>query len=85
MRFQKPFPAKLRVVFQDETRIYNLAEEATKDMAAGVLPIKVFKPPETRAERIKWLTWRTSSRGNEMGTPAQRMGYKEKLDAFWRN
>lgn len=85
IRFQTPFPAKLRVFFQDETRIYNSAEEATKDLAARGLPIKAFKPPETWAERIKRLTWRTSSRGNETGAPAQRAGYKEKLDVFRRN
>lgn len=46
-QFQTPFPAKLRVFFQEQTRIYCSAEEATKDMATRGLPVKAFKPPET--------------------------------------
>lgn len=34
IRFQTPFQVKLRVFYKGETRIYNTAEEATKDMAA---------------------------------------------------
>lgn len=61
-------------------------EEATKDMAARVLPVKVFKPPDTWAERIKRLIWCTSPRGNEPETTGpHNTGYKEKLDTFRRN
>lgn len=84
IRFQTPFPARLRVFFQDETRVYSSAEEATKDMAARGLQVKAFKPPETWAERIKRLTWHTASSGNNSESSGPRPGYKEKLDAFRR-
>lgn len=84
IRFQTPFPARLRVFFQDETKLYNSAEEATVDMAAKGLPVKVFKPPESWEEKIKRLTWHTSLRGKDVETAAARTGYKEKLDAFRR-
>ncbi|KAK1884864.1 LINE-1 type transposase domain containing protein 1 [Dissostichus eleginoides] len=84
IRFQTPFPAKLRVFFQDGTRIYGSAEEATKDMAAKGLPV-VFKPPETWVERIKRLSWSAVSRGRETETPASRTGFKEKLETFRRS
>lgn len=60
IQFQTPFPAKLRIFYQEENRTYFSAEEATKDMAERSLPVKVFKPLEMWVERIKWLSWRTS-------------------------
>ncbi|GAA6235639.1 uncharacterized protein LOC106533463 [Lates japonicus] len=33
IRFQTPFPAKSRVFYEGEIRVYNTAEEATTDMA----------------------------------------------------
>ncbi|XDV19595.1 hypothetical protein PO909_025041 [Leuciscus waleckii] len=32
IRFQTPYPFKLRVFYEDETRVYHTAHEATKDM-----------------------------------------------------
>lgn len=84
IRFQTPFPAKLRVFYQEETRIYCSAEEATKDMVERGLPVKVFKSPETWVERIKRLSWRSAPRGKETETPEPRTGFKEKLDVFRR-
>lgn len=46
IRFQTPFPAKLRVFYPDATRVYNTAEEATKDLA--VFPVTVIQTPGTQ-------------------------------------
>lgn len=44
IRFQTPFPVRLRVFYEVETRIYNSVEEATRDMAARGLRVEVIKP-----------------------------------------
>ncbi|RXN14948.1 putative transposase element L1Md-A101/L1Md-A102/L1Md-A2 [Labeo rohita] len=50
IKFQTPFPAKLRVFFPDVTRVYNTAEEARKDLAVRGFPITVIQPPGTLME-----------------------------------
>lgn len=82
IQFQTLFPAKLRIFYQEETRIYCSMAEATKDMAERGLLVKVFKPPETWVEKIKQLSWRTSPRGKETETLGSHAGFKEKLDVF---
>ncbi|CAL9691046.1 unnamed protein product [Knipowitschia caucasica] len=67
IRFQTPFPAKLRVFYQDGVKLYNSAEDATKDMRERGFPVTVYKPPETLLSRIKKLTWDTVER--KRGTP----------------
>lgn len=64
IKFQTPFPAKLRVFFPDAIRVYNTAEEATKDLADRGFPITVIQPPGTLMERIQRLTWRTAGKKN---------------------
>lgn len=56
IHFQTPFPAKLRVFYEGEIRIYNTAEEATTYMVRRRLKVSVVKPTESRLERIKRLT-----------------------------
>lgn len=84
IRFQTPFPAKLRVFFQDETRLYSSAEEATKEMAERGLPVTVYKPTESAVERIRRLAWNRVPGGREAEGAIPRQGYKEKLDVYRR-
>lgn len=58
IRFQTPFPARLRVFYDGGTCTYDSAEEATKDMAEGGYQVKVVEPTEDVMEKIKHLTWR---------------------------
>lgn len=87
LRFQTPFPAKLRVFYEEETCVYDSAAEATKDMARRGLPVTVYKPPQSWSDRIKSLMWSTPrppKRGvNSSEDP--RLGYKKKLEAFKKN
>ncbi|XP_034051425.1 uncharacterized protein LOC117532224 [Thalassophryne amazonica] len=83
--FQTLFPARLRVNYTDETKIYNTVEEATADMSSRGYAVNVVKSPETALEQLKQLTWRRV-RGAERRTANRRRdpGYKEKLRAFKR-
>lgn len=86
LRFQTPFPARMRVFYEGETCLYNSAQEATKDMVRRGLPVTIYKPPTSCADRVKNLMWRKSrsSGGGEQQPEAQRDGFKKKLDAFRR-
>lgn len=84
VRFQTPFPAKLRVFYEGETVIYNTAEEATKDMITRGFQVTAIKSVEDAVERIKRLTWR-QSRAPSGGRRADiRPGYIQRLQAFRR-
>lgn len=83
IRFQTPFPAKLRVFYEGETRVYNTATEATKDMAERGFQVKVIKPATDLSEKIQRLMWhRAETRDKPEGTTM--LGYKQRLQAFRR-
>lgn len=82
IKFQTPFQAKLRVFFPDAIRVYNTAEEATKDLADRGFPITVIQPPGTLMERIQSFTWRTAGQKAERGSTRDKPNYKEKLQSF---
>lgn len=79
------FPAKLRVFYEGEIRVYNSAEEVTTDMVRRGLQVTVVKPTESGLERIMRLTWQV--RRAEKGQVPREVdpGYKQKLNAFRRN
>ncbi|RXN04046.1 putative transposase element L1Md-A101/L1Md-A102/L1Md-A2 [Labeo rohita] len=84
IRFQTPYPAKLRVFYEGETMLYNSAEEATKDMKARGLQVDVIRPQQTLLERLQHRTW-TTKRGR--GTPGETTSapeYVERLKSFRR-
>lgn len=85
IRFQTPFPAKMRIFFQDGLKTFESAAEATKEMAARGLQVKVVKAPESVEERIKRLTWRKTSGGGEAEESEPRISYKERLKAYRRS
>ncbi len=68
IRFQTPFPARLRVFYWEETCIYNTAEEAMKDMAMRGLRVTVVKPELDREDQTADLAnrlrkdWRKQGR-----------------------
>lgn len=47
IRFQTPYPAKMRVFYNDGVRLYQDAAEATRDMAARGLPVTVITSAAT--------------------------------------
>lgn len=82
IRFQTPFPARMRIFYEGETCLYNSAEEATKDMVKRGLPVATYKPPTSWADRINNLMW--SRTRAPKGDPQQREGFKKKLNSFRR-
>ena len=85
IRFQTPFPARLRVFYEGETCLYSSAEEATKDMARRGLQVTVVKPTESGLDRIKRLTWQQVSRAKDKSSKETEPGFKQKLQSFKRN
>ncbi|KAL7854778.1 hypothetical protein SRHO_G00169680 [Serrasalmus rhombeus] len=57
IRFQTPFPARLRVFYKLGTVIYNSVKEATADMAERGTPVTVLKSPKSLLDQIHQLTW----------------------------
>lgn len=86
IRFQTPFPARMRVFHEGETCLYNSAEEATKDMVKRGLSVTIYKPPMSWADRVTNIMWRKipSPRGAEEHPEVPRDGFKKRLDAFRR-
>jgi len=82
IRFQTPFPARLRVFYEEGIVVYGSAEEATDDMAKRGLPVSVIKHPDSLLERIQRITWRTSKRPGTRDRAGRNVNYKEKLEAF---
>lgn len=84
IRFQTPFPAKMRVFYPEGTVIYGSVEEATSDMAKRGLPVTVIKRPETFLEQIRHLSWRTARRARGQVNKDRTRDFKERLQAFRR-
>ena len=85
IRFQTPFPAKLRVFYEDGVRLYQTAEEATTNMKDRGLPVNVITPKESLAEQLSHFTWETvgGPRQRETGE-GQEKSIRERLRAFRR-
>lgn len=83
IRFQTPFPARLRVFFEGETCVYNSTEEATKDKARRGFQVTVVKPTESGLGRIKRLTWQASHTETEPGFKQKLQPFKLRFDGHW--
>lgn len=82
IRFQTPFPARLRVYYKEGTVTYSSAEAATADMAKRGIPVTVRKNPASLLEQINQLTWRPSGkRGRREDTSAVH-DVRERLQRF---
>ena len=84
IRFQTPFPARLRVHYKEGTVTYNSAEAATEDMAARGIPVTVLKNPTSLLDQISQLTWRPSGRRGNRENLSTKHGFKEILLRFRR-
>lgn len=81
IRFQTPF----RVFYEGETRLYNSAAEATKDMVEKGFQVHIVKSAEDPMEKMQRWMWRSiQARGRKDQPEASSLGYKEKLQAFRR-
>ncbi|KAI4896998.1 hypothetical protein NFI96_008863 [Prochilodus magdalenae] len=93
IRFQTPFPAKLRVFYEDGVKVYQTATEATRDMVKRGLAVKVVHTSPTLLEEIERLfAWQVTEKrgrgkkGKLCGLPEEHSVpmYKEKLHSFRR-
>ena len=85
IRFQTPFPAKLRVFYQGETCIYNSAAEATADMAERGFQVRIIKPAEDPLEKMQRRMWRCTRERARQNHTQTFSGFKEKLQTFRRS
>lgn len=94
IKFQTPYPAKLRVFYGDETCLYQTETEATSDMASRGLPVKVIRPSVSSYQwELRLLSsWQVAG-DQEAVTPSDthpqedeepRQRFKEKLQEFRR-
>ena len=85
IRFQTPFPAKLRVYYEDGTRLYQTVDEATTDMNKRGLPVRVTKSKERLAEQLARYAWKVVGGSEPQGAEDVReQGIREKLRIFRR-
>lgn len=86
IRFQTPFPYKLRVFYEKGTRLYQSAEEATTDMIARGMPVTKIKTRESLAEQLARTAWTVvggQQRRDDEETREQAI--REKLQAYRRS
>lgn len=85
IRFQTPFPAKLLVFYEDGTRLYRTAEEATADMKERGLPVNVTTPRVSLTEQLLRCTWETAGGARRRETGEEReKSIRERLRPFKR-
>lgn len=84
IRFQTPFPAKLRA-YDGETVLYGSAEEATRDMVNRGFKVTIINAnPMTLLEQVQRLTWRTVKKTRRRADAPKVPTYQDKLKAFRR-
>lgn len=76
IKFQTPYPARMRVFYEDGTRLYQSASEATRDMATRGYPITVVRPPvDPDQQEIQRLSaWQTAGRQRDTREVVQPAG-----------
>ncbi|KAL7872495.1 hypothetical protein SRHO_G00074780 [Serrasalmus rhombeus] len=85
VRYQTPFPAKLRVFYEDGTPLYHTAEEATTDMKDRGFPVKVTTSRESLAEQLSRSTWTTVGElRKRRQTEERESNIRERLRTFRR-
>ncbi|CAL1571318.1 unnamed protein product [Knipowitschia caucasica] len=84
IRFQTPFPARLRVHYSEGMVTYNSAQEATEDMVKRGLSVNLVKGHTTLLEQIKQRMWQSYGKKVNKGGMAQMPSFREKLQAFRR-
>lgn len=85
IRFQTPFPAKLRVFYDGETQLYQTVEEATADMNRRGLAVRKTTSRESLAEQLSRTAWEVAGRPERRETgEAQLRDIRDKLRVFRR-
>lgn len=84
IRFQTPFPVKMRAFYPEGTVLYGSVEEATDDMAKRGFLVVVIKHPETFLEQIRCLTWHTERKTRGQVNKDRTRDDKERLQPFRR-
>ena len=86
IKFQTPYPARMRVFYNDGTRVYNTAAEATEDMVKRGFTVTIIRPRTSWAEKMRSTVWRRAGQTDQSQTHENRneRGYKKRLDAFRR-
>lgn len=80
IRFQSPFPPRLRVYYSDGAVMYNTAHEETTNIMKRGLSVDV-KDRATLLDQIRQQTWQTSAKKKQWNM-IQKQGFKERLQAF---
>lgn len=86
IRFQTPYPARLRVFYDEGTQLYHTISEATTDMKERGFPVKVVPPPEDPAGLLKQQAWHTAGAGREHdgGLSSRKTTVRDKLQVYRR-
>lgn len=93
IKFQTPYPAKMRIFYDDGTRLFESAAEATRDMSARGFPVTVVKTPSTPdREEIQLLSaWQVArGRRDQVGSQESAAAvslvshFKDRLKEFRR-
>ncbi|KAI4827711.1 hypothetical protein KUCAC02_031084 [Chaenocephalus aceratus] len=82
IRFQSPFPVRLKVFYEDNPVVYNSAEEATADMVKRGIPVPVLQNPSSLMDQINRLTWEPSRKRGDQLHPSSKLHFKERLQSF---
>lgn len=86
LRFRTLYPARLKVFYDDGTKIYDSVEQASADLASRGLPVKVVTPPATPRKKLRrWASWLPARTGKRPVQPGGATGYKERLQMFRRD
>lgn len=97
IKFQTPYPARLRVFYDDSTRLYQSAAEATEDMASHGFSVTIIRAPASLDERETELpsAWQVAGHRRAGATnmtnialqkkKASQTQFKEKLQGFRQN
>lgn len=85
IRFQTPYPARLRVFYENVTLIYHTAEEAYQDMEKRGFNVKKISQTESLMEQLKRTSWETVSQQKTRSKTAVKMtGIRERLQTYRR-
>lgn len=82
IRFQTPYPAKLRVFFENGTQTYENAADAVKDLKKKGFSFDNFKEPEPKQRRL--ATWERAGANRRRQAAVDQERIREKLRNFHR-
>lgn len=85
IKFQTGFPAKVRVFYNEGTRIYNSAEEVERDMQERGFDITPTQLPTTLMEMIQHVFCRKAGKNGGGAANRSKVNYIEILQAFRRS